>query len=148
MYSPTNRFVTRYRELTQGLEQRCHERLALPLECRVSPLNRRSAGSMKMVENVSRTGILIRWTPTDAPNEVPRLGDSLSIEMALPANHSFERKCWYCGGTVVRISRAEDNAPLVAVRINTTKFRKYTQDGSHKTTVSGPRLVSGNQQLV
>ena len=96
---------------------------------------------MKIVENISRTGILIRWLPSDGPEDVPRAGDTLNIEMALPANHNFDRKCWFCGGTVVRVSKAEDNSPLVAVRINTTKFRKYTPAVNQKAMAHAPQLV-------
>jgi hypothetical protein len=132
MYASTNKIAARYRELLQGLEQRSHERVNLALECRVTSGNKRSGGTMKVVENISRTGILIRWLPSDGPEDIPRAGDTLNIEMALPANHNFDRKCWFCGGTVVRVSKAEDNSPLVAVRINTTKFRKYTPSVAQK----------------
>ena len=145
MNSSTNKMAARYRELMEGLEQRSHERVNLALECHVYSANKRSAGSTKVVENISRTGILIRWLPSDGPEDMPRAGDSLNIEMALPANHSFDRKCWFCGGTVVRVSRAEDNSPLVAVRINTTKFRKYTPAISHKQSAHAPQLVSANR---
>jgi PilZ domain-containing protein len=142
MYASTNKMAARYRELVQGLEQRSHERVNLALECRVTTGNKRSGGSMKVVENISRTGILIRWLSSDGPQDVPRAGDTLTIEMALPANHNFDRKCWFCGGTVVRVSKAADNSPLVAVRINTTKFRKYTPPASHKSIAQVPQLVT------
>ena|SRR5579872_7392088 len=132
MYASTNKIASRYRELLQGLEQRSHERVNLALECRVTPGNKRSGGSMKLVENISRTGILIRWVSSGNAEDVPRAGDTLNIEMALPANHNFDRKCWFCGGTVVRVSKGEDNSPLVAVRINTTKFRKYNAAATSK----------------
>lgn len=145
MYSSTNKMAARYRELIEGLEQRSHERVNLALECHVYSGNKRSAGSTKLVENISRTGILIRWVASDKAEDIPRAGDSLNIEMALPANHSFDRKCWFCGGTVVRVSKAEDNSPLVAVRINTTKFRKYTPAVSQKPVAQIPQLVSVNR---
>ena len=141
MQSSTSKMAARYRELLEGLEQRTHERVNLALECRVSSPSKRSAGTMKVVENISRTGILIRWLASDGPEDVPRVGDSLSIEMALPANHNFDRKCWFCGGTVVRITKAEDNSPLIAVRINTTKFRKYNPPMNHKS-VQASQLVT------
>jgi len=142
MYASTNKIASRYRELLQGLEQRSHERVNLALECRVTPGGKRSGGTMKLVENISRTGILIRWLPSDGPQDVPRAGDTLNIEMALPANHNFDRKCWFCGGTVVRVSKAEDNSPLVAVRINTTKFRKYVPPANQKAVALSPHLVT------
>jgi PilZ domain len=142
MYASTSKIASRYRELLQGLEQRSHERVNLALECRVTAGGKRSGGTMKLVENISRTGILIRWVPSDGPQDVPRPGDTLNIEMALPANHNFDRKCWFCGGTVVRVSKAEDNSPLVAVRISTTKFRKYTPPMSQKASMHVPQLVT------
>src|SRR5260370_34019011 len=91
MYASTNKMATRYRELLQALEQRSHERVNLALECRVTSGGKRSGGTMKLVANISRTGILIRWEPADCPQDVPRAGDTLKIEMALPANHTFDR---------------------------------------------------------
>jgi len=145
MQASTNKMAARYRELLEGLEQRSHERVNLALECHVYSANKRSTGSTKLVENISRTGILIRWLPSDGPEDVPRAGDSLNIEMALPANHSFDRKCWFCGGTVVRVTKAEDGSPLVAVRINTTKFRKYTPTVGHKPVTLAPQLVTAHR---
>jgi hypothetical protein len=142
MYASTNKIASRYRELLQGLEQRSHDRVNLALECRVTAGGKRSGGTMKLVENISRTGIMIRWLASDGPEDVPRAGDTLNIEMALPANHNFDRKCWFCGGTVVRVSKADDNSPLVAVRINTTKFRKYTPAVSQKAVAHAPQLVT------
>ena len=141
MQSSTSKMAARYRELLEGLEQRTHERVNLALECRVSSPSKRSAGTMKIVENISRTGILIRWLASDGPEDVPRVADALSIAMALPGNHNLDRKCWFCGGTVVRITKAEDNSPLIAVRINTTKFRKYNPPVNHKS-VQASQLVT------
>jgi hypothetical protein len=142
MYASTNKMAARYRELLQGLEQRSHERVNLALECRVTSGNKRSGGTMKVVENISRTGILIRWVSSDGSHDIPRSGDTLHIEIVLPVNHNFGRKCWFCGGTVVRVSKAEDNSPLIAVRVNTTKFRKYTPAASHKPAAQIPQLVT------
>src|SRR6185295_1440209 len=72
MQSSTSKMAARYRELLEGLEQRTHERVNLALECRVSSPSKRSAGTMKIVENISRTGILIRWLASDSPEDVTR----------------------------------------------------------------------------
>jgi hypothetical protein len=141
MYASTNKMAARYRELLQGLEQRSHERVNLALECRVTSGSKRSAGSMKVVENISRTGILIRWLPSDGPQDFHDRRYAQHRD-ALPVNHNFDRKCWFCGGTVVRVSKSEDNAPLVAVRVNTTKFRKYTGATTHKPAGQIPQLVT------
>jgi len=107
MYASTNKMASRYRELLEGLEQRSHERVNLALECRVSTGNKRSAGTMKVVENISRTGILIETSskvPADTPIEITfmlrRKGDT---PMQVTAH-------------VVRVEEAEGATPRIAAR--------------------------------
>jgi hypothetical protein len=131
MNSTTSKFNDNYRELIKRMEQRSHERMQVPLECRVSAIDKRRPDSMRVVENISRSGILIRWTSKAHGNELPALGDMLGVEMVLPVNHTFDPRTWYCSGEVVRITNPEPGAePTVAVKISTTKIRKVTASGN------------------
>lgn len=135
MNSPTSKLNDNYRELIKQMEQRSHERMQVPLECRVTAIDKRQPDSVRVVENISRSGILIRWTNAGQCPELPALGDLIGVEMVLPVKHSFDPRTWYCSGEVVRITNPEPGAePTVAVKINSTKIRKLH--------VSANRLVN------
>lgn len=80
---------------------------------------------MGVTENISRSGVLVRWT--GAPAVVPRLGEAVRMDIELPANHGFGRKCIHCQGTVVRVSMPDGDAPRVALAVSYMKFRDQGQ---------------------
>lgn len=80
---------------------------------------------MGVTENISRNGVLLRWT--GAAGFVPRLGEAVRMDIELPANHEFGRKCIHCQGTVVRIFVPDGDAPRVALAVSYMKFRDQGQ---------------------
>ena len=52
------------------------------------------------------------------------IGQILTIEVELPANHGFGQKCIHCQGTVTRIS-SDPDSPRVALRVNYMDFRAF-----------------------
>ncbi len=86
------------------------------------PLWRRGA---MYTENISRNGLLIAWRGEGAPLAPPVLGQILSIEIELPANHGFGQKCIHCEGTVVRVAAPETECPRVALDVSYMDFRSF-----------------------
>ena len=76
-------------------------------------------------ENISRSGVLIAWRGQDQPVPAPRIGQIVTIEIELPANHSYGQKCIHCQGTVTRVSEAQTDCPRVALRVNYMDFRAF-----------------------
>ena len=76
-------------------------------------------------ENISRSGMLIAWRGEDRPLPLPVLGQILTIEVELPANHGFGQKCIHCQGTVIRVSEPEPSEAHVALRVNYMDFRAF-----------------------
>jgi len=72
--------------------------------------------------NISRGGLLVLWNSKEAAR-LPRLGELVELEVELPANHSFGRKCLYCQATAVRIAGGEGSCVTVAFQIHQMKFR-------------------------
>ena len=81
------------------------------------------ARSPMYTENISRSGVLIWWRGDGQPLGPPAMGQIVTIEIELPANHGFGRKCMHCQGTVLRVSAPEPDAYLVALRVNYMDFR-------------------------
>ena len=75
-------------------------------------------------ENISRSGLLIAWRGEAAALPVPVVGQILTIEVELPANHGFGQKCIHCQGTVTRITPTADG-PRIALRVNYMDFRSF-----------------------
>jgi hypothetical protein len=79
-------------------------------------------------ENISRSGILVAWGGRGADGEglpSPASGQIVTIEIELPANHGFGRKCIHCQGTVTRVEFLEKNSARVALRVNYMDFRAF-----------------------
>ena len=109
----------------KNINSRESPRIDIQLRCYVtSPaLWMRSA---MHTENLSRTGILVAWRGEDAAAvPVPVVGQVLTVEIELPANHGFGRKCIHCQGTVTRTSCAEGGYPRVALQVSYMDFRSF-----------------------
>jgi hypothetical protein len=109
----------------KNINSRESPRIDIQLRCYVtSPaLWMRSA---MHTENISRTGILVAWRAEDAAIvPVPVVGQVLTVEIELPANHGFGRKCIHCQGTVTRTSCAEGGYPRVALQVSYMDFRSF-----------------------
>jgi hypothetical protein len=81
--------------------------------------------SAMYTENISRSGILIAWKGAEATLPVPALGQIITVEIELPANHGFGQKCIHCQGTVMRIANSDQAFPLIALRVNYMDFRSF-----------------------
>jgi len=78
--------------------------------------------SAAFTENISRCGVLI-GLGGEAAGVPPRVGQILTVEIDLPADHGFGQKCIHCQGTVVRVAQPEDRGVRVALRVNYMDFR-------------------------
>ncbi len=107
----------------KNINRRESPRIDIKLRCHVtSPaLWVRSAMS---TENISRSGLLIAWKGEEGPLSVPAVGQIVTVEVELPANHGFGQKCIHCQGTVTRVSETGDY-PRVALQVNYMDFRSF-----------------------
>ena len=76
-------------------------------------------------ENISRSGILIAWRGLEANLPLPLLGQIITVEIELPANHGFGQKCIHCQGLVMRVTGNDPDYPRVALRVNYMDFRSF-----------------------
>jgi len=108
----------------KNINRRESPRIEIKLRCHVtSPaLWQRSAIS---TENISRSGVLLAWRAEGAALPVPTVGQIVTVEVELPANHGFGQKCIHCQGTVIRVSQSEPECPRVALQVNYMDFRSF-----------------------
>jgi hypothetical protein len=108
----------------RNINRRESPRIEIKLRCHVtSPaLWLRSAMS---TENISRSGLLVAWRSDGAVQPLPAIGQIVTVEVELPANHGFGQKCIHCQGSVARISVADPDNPRVALQVNYMDFRSF-----------------------
>jgi hypothetical protein len=111
----------------KNINRRESPRIDIQLRCYItSPaLWMRSA---MHTENISRTGILVAWLEEDATvMPLPMIGQVVTVEIELPANHGFGQKCIHCQGTVTRTWAGDGDGeyPRVALEVNYMDFRSF-----------------------
>ena len=65
------------------------------------------------------------WRSDGVPLPVPTIGQIVTVEVELPANHGFGQKCIHCQGTVIRVSLNEADCPRVGLQVNYMDFRSF-----------------------
>lgn len=116
------------------MNRRSSTRVAVRLVCRVvwSQGGERSA---MLTENISRDGMLLRWEET--AGSCPNVGEMLIVEVELPEQEGFERRCIRCQTTVARV-HPEPGATFtwVGLHIHAMDFRVAQTVPAHSEPVS------------
>jgi hypothetical protein len=111
----------------RNINRRESPRVEINLRCHVSAPAQAPwllHGAM-YTENISRGGVLIAWMGEGEPLAAPAPGQSVTVEIELPASHGFGPKCIHCEGTVMRVSDSRGEYPRVALRVNYMDFRSF-----------------------
>jgi hypothetical protein len=101
------------------MDRRTKSRADLRLNCRIDGSSLISDNSGETTENISRNGLLLRWTRT-AP--APAAGSEMRVEVELPSDGAFAPRLIRCESTVVRVIKGPDGCPQVALKVNTMRF--------------------------
>ena len=84
----------------KNINRRESPRIEIRLRCHVSSPALWMQSAM-YTENISRSGVLIAWRGSEAELPTPSVGQIITVEIELPANHGFGQKCIHCQGTVI-----------------------------------------------
>ena len=92
-----------------------------------------------ITEKMSRGDVTVLLEDGCLGVNLPFVGDPMIVEIDLPANHAFGRKCMQCQTTVVRIGTSETGAPRLSMRIHKMRFQNCDDecaapDGSDEAT--------------
>lgn len=103
------------------MNRRSSTRVAVRLVCHVVWPQGGDRSAM-LTENMSRDGMLLRWE--DSGGRLPNVGEMLIVEVELPEQEGFARRCIRCQTTVARV-HAESGATFtwVGLRIHAMDFR-------------------------
>jgi hypothetical protein len=112
------------------MNRRSSTRVAVRLSCHVVWLEGGQRTAM-LTENISRDGMLLRWE--ESSGRLPHVGEMLIVEVELPEQEGFERRCIRCQTTVARV-HAEPDATFtwVGLRIHAMDFRVAQEAPAHR----------------
>jgi hypothetical protein len=103
------------------MDRRTKDRVELQLKCCVNAGRITAVSARALTENVSRTGILIRW---NAETPLPAVDSKFILDVELPENSEFGQRIMRCRVSVVRALPAMDRYPEVALKIHSMRFAK------------------------
>jgi c-di-GMP-binding flagellar brake protein YcgR len=101
------------------MDRRTKLRIDVQLTCYVGAGKVHGAPMRAYTENVSRTGMLMRWI---AGVPLPVLDGKLILDLELPENSDFGPRLMRCRTTVVRIDPCEGDNHAVALRVVAMQF--------------------------
>ena len=112
------------------MEQRSYPRFDVNAVCYLCGLGH--ALSQGVTENISRGGLLLRLESRHAPIALPRIGDVVTVDVELPANHNFGQKYLRCRGSVVRIASARQSPARIALSVSQMEFANSLRKSAAK----------------
>jgi hypothetical protein len=124
------------------MDRRADPRVEVRLPCHVEFPKSKSRVFVGVTENMSRSGILVSWSADGLVTHLPKPGELLSVDIELPANHSFGRRCMHCQAVVARVSAGEKGEPIVALQVNQMQFRSYVNGRFGSKAVQGEARCS------
>lgn len=93
------------------------------MSCRLTSPRLGGSPLAGVTENMSRGDVVVLLVEGGAAGEILATGDPVVMEIDLPANHAFGRKCMQCQTTIVRMSRSESGGLRLAMRIHKMRFQ-------------------------
>jgi c-di-GMP-binding flagellar brake protein YcgR len=103
------------------MDRRSKSRIDVQLTCYVGAGKITGEPRRTLTENVSRTGVLMRWVD-DIP--LPKIDRKLILDVALPENSDFGPRVMRCRTQVIRVVPGIGNCHDVALRVLSMRFVK------------------------
>ena len=121
------------------MDRRNKSRIDVQLTCYVNAGRVKGEPIRALTENVSRTGMLMRWME-GVP--LPKIDKKLIVDLQLPENSEFGPRVMRCSTQVLRAISREDNAHDVAVRVLSMRFMRGKRDIRPSDLASMPVAAS------
>jgi hypothetical protein len=110
------------------MNRRSNERIEMKLPCQLTFPGEWASAVPGITANMHRDGVLISCDPRDLQGDMPKVGSKGKIQVELPPNPAFSRKCIVCDTTLVRIDAVGESETQFAMRIATVSFRDLAPD--------------------
>jgi len=103
------------------MERRTKSRIDVQLTCCVDAGKAEATPVRALTENVSRTGMLMRWS---GKSPLPKVDGKLTLDVLLPENSEFGPRVMRCRTEVARVTQRAEGEHEVALRVLTMRFIK------------------------
>jgi len=103
------------------MDRRTKSRIDVQLKCYIGAGRVEAEPVHALTENVSRTGLLMRWV---AGIPLPDVDGKLVLDLQLPENSEFGPRVMRCRAEVLRVSPGKGNSHEVALRVLSMRFMK------------------------
>jgi c-di-GMP-binding flagellar brake protein YcgR len=103
------------------MDRRTKSRIDVQLTCYVGAGKVWAEPIRALTENVSRTGMLMRWVE-GIP--LPKVDSKLVLDLQLPENSEFGPRVMRCRTQVLRVTSGKGNSQEVALRVLGMRFIK------------------------
>jgi hypothetical protein len=110
------------------MNRRSNERIEMKLPCMLTFPGEWGAAIPGVTANMHRDGLLVSCDPRVVMGVLPKVGAKGKVQVELPANPQFTRKCIVCDTTLVRVNQYGDSEMQFAMRIGGVVFRDLTLD--------------------
>ncbi len=110
------------------MESRSKAKIEINLACRLTSPRLGNEFLTGITENISRGDIVVLLEEASTNTALPGVGDPIVVEIDLPANHAFGRKCMQCQTTVSRVVKGESGPSRIAMRIHKMRFQSRGEE--------------------
>jgi c-di-GMP-binding flagellar brake protein YcgR len=107
------------------MDRRTKSRIDVQLTCYVGAGKVQAEPMRAFTENVSRTGMLMRWMD-GIP--LPYIDRKLVLDLQLPENSEFGPRVMRCRTQVIRVTPVAGNSHEVALRVLSMRFIKSKRE--------------------
>lgn len=121
------------------MDRRTKSRIDVQLTCYVDAGRIKGEPMRTLTENVSRTGMLMRWMD-GVP--LPKIDKKLVLDLELPENSEFGPRVMRCRTQVLRVVDAPHNGYEVALRVLSMRFMKSKREIRPSDLLSMPVAAS------
>jgi hypothetical protein len=104
------------------MNRRTNERIEMKLPCQLTFPAEWGAAVAGTTANMHRDGVLISCHPNDLRGDLPKVGAKARVQVELPPNPQFTRKCIVCDTTLVRVEKLGEAETQFAMRIGSVAF--------------------------
>jgi hypothetical protein len=118
------------------MNRRINERIEMKLPCQLTFPAEWQFAVPGITANMHRDGVLISCDPGDLKGEMPKVGSKGTIQVELPPNPAFSRKCIVCDTTLVRVEVMSKTETQFAMRIGSVSFRDLTPEAPNLLAMS------------
>lgn len=111
------------------MNRRSNERIEMKLPCHLTFPSEWGSPVTGVTANMHRDGVLVSCNPQNLKGAMPNVGAKGRVQVELPANPAFTRKCIICDTTLVRVVTVDETETQFAMRIATVAFKDLSPDG-------------------